>query len=106
MATFDRARLREIFGDDAAAIQHVIDLALADLYRLVLALSASVAARDIGAIGRETHEVRGLASNLGITDVVEAAADLNLKAVGGDWQTAESTLEILRREVATLETDR
>ena len=59
-------------------------------------------ARDLKALERSAHTLRGASSNLGAVGVAEAALDLERLARSEEIESAHGQLEILQKEIERL----
>ncbi len=92
----DRARLSEVTGGDAALARDLVELFAADLPAMAARLETALAAAPAEGMGRliaAAHEIRGAASNLGLSGLAQAAAALEAAAKDG----ALDRLEALRQ---------
>jgi hypothetical protein len=61
--------------------------------------------RDLKALERSAHTLRGASSNLGAVAVAEAALDLERLARSEELESANGQLEILQKEIERLFTE-
>jgi two-component system, sensor histidine kinase and response regulator len=75
-AAFDSAALLARFGGDSEFMEDIVRVFLEDCPAQLSAIESAVEARDAHRIERAAHALKGAASNLGASDVVRAAEDL------------------------------
>ncbi|MCB9730746.1 MAG: Hpt domain-containing protein [Deltaproteobacteria bacterium] len=82
------ARLRRIGGDEL--LRRIVDLYLGESGARVDATTEASAAADLDAVEAAAHSLKSMAGNVGATQVLELAADIELAARrgGGDGMLA------------------
>jgi HPt (histidine-containing phosphotransfer) domain-containing protein len=99
----DLSRLEEIAGDDPEFIDELLDTFVESTRELMTPLRAGVAARDAGAIERESHRLKGSSANIGA--IVLQARSFELEQLGraGSVDGAEEILAAIEAEFGRVE---
>ena len=97
--------MRRRLGGDEELISDVIDIFLEDYPTRRAAIESAVSGRDLEVLHREAHSLKGSASHLAASSVVEAAGALEAIAVAGDVAAIDSQYARLLREMEQLATD-
>jgi HPt (histidine-containing phosphotransfer) domain-containing protein len=96
-AAYDRTRLVELFGNDAATIAEV-EREFFDTARE--AAQEIAASDDCGAIARAAHRIKGASGMIGATPLHELAKIVELAAKAGDLTTVRRLQRDFDREVS------
>ena len=99
---FDASELRRQLGDDDELMAETVQIFLEDCPAQLAAIETAVAGRDGVAIQRAAHSLRGAASNLWASGVVETARTLEHKAKAGDLDGIDEGTERVRSELQRL----
>ena len=94
--------MRRRLGDDDALIADLIGLFVEDYPAQLAAIEAAVTTRQLDALRREAHGLKGAASNLSAGGVIEAAAALERMAERGDASQLDQQFRQLTLEVELL----
>jgi HPt (histidine-containing phosphotransfer) domain-containing protein len=94
--------MRRRLGDDEGLIADLLGLFLEDCPAQLAAIESTVSARDLDAVRRNAHALKGSASNLSASGVTEAAATLEDIAERGDVGALDRQFARLAVEVEQL----
>jgi len=96
---FDIDAMRRRLGGDDILIAELIGLFVEDYPAQLSAIEASIAARRLDAVRRDAHALKGSASNLSASGVIQAASELERmaergEAAGLDQQFGKLVIEV------------
>ena len=93
-------RLREIgLMDDHALLAETTQLFLHDAADMVVQMKEGHARKDVDAIGRAAHRLKGAALNLGVAGVAAPAREIEERARRGDRTDVAALIAAIEREV-------
>jgi HPt (histidine-containing phosphotransfer) domain-containing protein len=98
--TFERGAALEGLGGDSERLSEVIRAFLVDCPLRVAAIRSAISARDIGAICREAHALKGAAGNLSAVSLFDTAAILEQLGRDSRFDAAEAASRRLAEEAA------
>ncbi len=99
---FDADRLRDLFGDDDSAMREAVDVASADIVHLVGALGHALDLRDHTRSKELSHELKGMAVNIGASRAAELSMRIESEIVAQNWESAAVTRADLDAEAHRL----
>ncbi len=91
----DLERLEEAFEDDTTGIADLLEMALETGAKHRRALEAGLAAGDPEVVRRAAHSIKGSAGNIGASDVMRLAAELDERARAGDLSDARTRVDAI-----------
>ena len=89
-------------GNDRELMNELIGIYLDDISPLMSQLQAAVGAQSCDRAVRATHNIKGLASNFGVTPVSLSAMRLERHALAGEWHEFRSNLDELAGHTSAL----
>jgi two-component system sensor histidine kinase/response regulator len=98
----DLADMRRRLGDDDELIADLLGLFLEDCTVRMQALEAAVQAKQLDAVRRGAHQLKGSAGNLAARGVIEASSALESMATDGDAAGLDAQFARLAFEVGRL----
>lgn len=98
----DFASALERLGNDHSLFREFISYYEDDCPQLVEAIRHAVARRDAAAVHRASHALRGLAANLGGTDVAAVALTIEECSMRGDLSDIVAMMERLDAALSSL----
>lgn len=105
MSTIDRAtfeELRQMSGPDF--INELIDAFLDDAPRMISAMEAALAARDVESFRRNAHSLKSNANTFGAVELGELAKELEMMARANNLQVG-NRLQTLKEACAKVTAD-
>jgi HPt (histidine-containing phosphotransfer) domain-containing protein len=84
-SVLDLTRLEEAFEDDVGGIAELLEMALDTGEKHRLNLHEGIAARDLAAVSRAAHSIKGSASNIGAERVAACAAQIEERVRDESW---------------------
>lgn len=105
----DLSRLREIYEDDTTGMLELYDMMLKNNAAHLDKLDAAVEARDLDAVRKSAHAIKGSSGNVGANRLSRIAADVEDSARDGSWNSVAERIaemrpdfELVRAEIEKL----
>jgi two-component system sensor histidine kinase/response regulator len=98
----DLASALERLGGDRVLYDELVEVFKKECPTFAAEMRGAVEARDLKALERSAHTLRGAASNLGAVALSEAALELERLARSEELDSAASQLQILQKEIERL----
>jgi len=100
--SIDEAVLRQLLADTGAgAFRELLAGCRTELPALVAAAGRSAAARDLAALRREAHSIKGIALTFGLLSISEPAAAVEAASAAGEAEPAQRLTAVLRERLPT-----
>ncbi len=94
--SIDEAVLRQLLADTSAgAFRELLDGCRTELPVLVTAASRSAAGRDLAALHREAHSIKGIALTFGMIPISEPAEAIEAACAAGQAEPAQRLTALL-----------
>lgn len=100
--TIDMNRLHEIFGDDSALIQQFIQVYITATETLLLEVAETMRAKDVVAVKKALHTLKGSSGNCGVTKIYQLAKQAEQAVLNQEWDVAEKHLKEIQDVFAIL----
>lgn len=97
----DLEALKSMYGADS--VRELVEMSLGEADKLVEALSKNIPLKDVDAVTRDAHQLKGMASTMTLTKIFEFSRDLEKAARSYDWDQTISLLESIKDSLADLE---
>ncbi len=96
-STLEISRLEEIFEDDTEGIADLLEAALQTGAGHQAALREGIAQRNLDAVMRAAHAIKGSSANIGANDVAAVAARIEAAARANTWNGVPDDADELDR---------
>jgi HPt (histidine-containing phosphotransfer) domain-containing protein len=94
-STLEISRLEEIFEDDTSGIADLLEAAMETGASHQTALRTAIANRDLDAVMRSAHAIKGSAANVGGKDVAAVAGRIEAAARAQTWNGIDADADEL-----------
>lgn len=98
-AIFNESDMLRRVADDRELVQMVVAAFLGDIGSRLVEIDTALTNRDLTAVRRLAHTVKGAASNVSADALVSTVRLIEAGAEQGDWQSVAERIEDLKRGV-------
>lgn len=97
----DLEALKSMYGEDS--VRELVEMSLGEAEKLVESLSQKIPQKDVDAVTRDAHQLKGMASTMTLTRIFEFSRDLEKAAKNQDWDNTAQLLSSIKECLADLE---